>query len=381
MVIHNGNVFCDDGIFKKMDITITDNLIQDISEVKKETAFNIDATDMYVLPGIIDIHLHGALNKDFSDGNIFDLIEIAKYQLNNGITSFMPAAMAIPYPQIEKVCKMVADYQQNDLCSTFLGINLEAPFISSIKCGAQNPENVLPLEIDLFENLFNLSNKKIKIVGVAPEKNGIEEFINANKDKVIISIAHTNANYNEAKKAMDLGATHVTHIFNAMRLFHHRDVGVVGASIDNKECFIEMIGDGNFVSKEMMRYMMALIGTDRLVIISDSMPSTGKENGNYVLGGLEIYIKDKVGYLCKDDTLAGPAINLFEITKKMVLEFDFPLEQVIKLVTHNPAKSLNIYDVVGSITRGKKADLLVIDKDFNLKYIIHNGNIIRKEEI
>ncbi len=375
MRIVNARYLDGDFRFEQGDIYIQNDIIAEKS--KDEEVF--DAKGLTALPGLIDIHLHGALNIDCSnDVDTGKIKQIASYEIKNGITSFLLASMAANYQDLEKLCIAVGEYEDEYDEAKILGINMEAPFISKEKCGAQDSNNLLPLKHEVFHELNRLSNHKIKMVGVAPELDEFKEFYTNIKDDTIVSLAHTNADYQTCKEAFDMGVDHVTHLFNAMTTMHHRELGCAGAVLRRKSCYTEIIGDGNFVCKEMLEFVFDIMDKDKIVVISDQMPPTGCEGGEFTLCGHELQIEDKVACLKEDGTMAGPVRNLAEIMKRMIVDMQFKAEDVVRYMTINPAKSLNIEKEIGSIETGKIADIIFVDEEYNIKHVMKNGKMIPK---
>ena len=212
----------------------------------------------------------------------------------------------------------------------------------------------------------------IKLVHIAPENEGAMEFIEEMKDDVVISIAHTVADYDTAAKALELGASHVTHLYNAMPPFSHRAPGVIGAARDDEKCHVELICDGVHIHPSVVRATFAMFGRDRVILISDSMRATGLTDGQYTLGGQDVFVKGPLATLA-DGTIAGSATNLMGCLKVAVQKMGIPLEDAVGCATANPAKEIGIYDRCGSISEGKDADFVLLDADLNVKAVYVNG--------
>ena len=220
----------------------------------------------------------------------------------------------------------------------------------------------------------NASNNLVKFIGIAPEENeNTISFIKNMKDKVNISLAHTNADYESAKAAFDAGANHAVHLFNAMPAFTHREPGVVGAVSDSEHVMAEIICDGVHIHPSMVRAAFKMMGADRMIFISDSMRATGMPDGQYTLGGLDVKVRGNRATLVSDGALAGSVTNLADCMRTAITKMGIPLETAIACATKNPAISLGIYDERGSISVGKKADILLLDKNLTLKTVIKDG--------
>ena len=289
---------------------------------------------------------------------------ICKYEGEHGVTAVVPASMTLSEEELTSIFTNAANYTQKENAALFCGINMEGPFVDVKKKGAQASEHICPPDPDFFRLCNEHCGNIIKLVTLSPKEEGAMDFIRELKDEVMISLGHTTADYNCAKAAMDAGAAHVTHLFNAMPPFAHRDPGVIGAALDTENCMAELICDGYHIHPSMIRAAFKMFGEERICLISDSMMATGMPDGTYELGGQAVYMKDRFAAL-SDGTLAGSATNLFDCMKK-AMEFGIPESTAIFAATRNPAKSIGIYDKVGSITPGKYGDILVVDDKYNL---------------
>ena len=328
----------------------------------------IDAEGLYALPGLVDIHFHGAMGKDFCDGTEEAIQTLADFEASKGVLAICPATMTYPEEFLNHVMDAAAAHK-NGRGADLVGINMEGPFISPKKVGAQNPEYVQGADAGMFRRLQKRAGGLIKLVDVAPEEPGNLDFIKECHNEVRISIAHTCTDYDTAVQAFEAGATHMTHLYNAMPPFAHRNPGVIGAAFDDPECCMELICDGYHIHGAVVRATFSMMGSERMVLISDSMMATGMPNGTYSLGGQAVWMKDGKATLTDGETIAGSATNLYDCMRKAV-SFDIPLADAIFAATRNPAQSIGIYDEVGSIAPGKKAHVLLVDDELNLKQVI-----------
>ena len=374
MIIKNGKIFGENGQFSDGDLYIENGKIA-ISASGEE----IDATDLYVIPGLTDIHFHACVGYDFCDGTPEAIEKMAEYKMKNGITTICPASMTFSEEQLTDIFKNAASYE-NKKGATLVGINMEGPFISMEKKGAQNPEYIHNPDAEMFERLQKAAGGLIKLVDIAPETEGAMEFIEKVKDKVRISLAHTAADYDTAKEAFDRGANHVTHLYNAMPPFAHRAPGVIGAACDNENVMVELICDGVHSHPVTVRTTFKMFGDDRIIFISDSMMACGLEDGQYTLGGQDVTVKGNVATLTKEGNIAGSVTNLMNCLRKAVKEMKVPLASAIKCATMNPAKAIGIYDQYGGLAPGKVADVVLLDKNLDIQYIIKEGNILKSPQ-
>ena len=366
MIIKGGKVFQEDGSFLEQALYINDHRLVDKAEYQDDEKV-IDAEGLLVLPGLVDIHSHGAAGEDFSDGNPEGLKKILQYEKRCGITSYCPTSMTFPKERLRQIFASIKGAQTED-GATVVGINMEGPFLDPAKKGAHVEKWIAAPDVAFVRELNQDADGLVRLVTLAPNMDGAEEFIKEMHEEVCISLGHTAADYDCASRAMKLGAHHVTHLYNAMQPFGHRAPGLIGAAMDDPECMVELICDGYHIHPSAIRAAFRLFGPERVILISDSMRATGMENGTYELGGQEVTVKDRKAVL-KDGTLAGSATNLYGCMCKAV-EFGIPLEQAIMAVTANPARSIGIFDQVGSIRIGKQADLLLVSENLELKRVI-----------
>ena len=366
MIIKRGKVFQEDGNFLEQTLYVNDHRLVDKAEYQYDGEV-IDAEGLLVLPGLVDIHSHGAAGEDFSDGNPEGLKKILQYEKRCGITSYCPTSMTFPKERLRQIFASIKGAQTED-GATVVGINMEGPFLDPAKKGAHVEKWIAAPDVAFVRELNQDADGLVRLVTLAPNMDGAEEFIKEMHEEVCISLGHTAADYDCASRAMKLGAHHVTHLYNAMQPFGHRAPGLIGAAMDDPECMVELICDGYHIHPSAIRAAFRMFGPERVILISDSMRATGMENGTYELGGQEVTVKDRKAVL-KDGTLAGSATNLYGCMCKAV-EFGIPLEQAIMAATANPARSIGIFDRVGSIRIGKQADLLLVSENFELKRVI-----------
>ncbi|NMD38143.1 MAG: N-acetylglucosamine-6-phosphate deacetylase [Christensenellaceae bacterium] len=370
MIIKNADVFVSDGAFEKRDIFVKDDRL-----VANTAGEVIDATGCYAIPGLVDTHFHGCMAVDFCDGKYESIAKIAEYQLKNGIMAICPASMTFGEDRLNQIFTAAADYS-NPNGADLVGINMEGPFISHAKKGAQNPKYIADPDVEMFKRLQDKANGLIKIVDIAPESDGALDFIEALKYEVAISLAHTTANYDLALKAFEAGASQLTHMYNAMNGLHHRDSGPIGAAFDSEWVRVELICDGLHISPTMVRVAFKLFGDDRIILISDSMEATGMEDGQYALGGQAVNKKGRLATLA-DGTIAGSVTNLYECMVNAAKNMGIPFASAVKCASVNPAKQIKIYDDYGSLDEGKYANIILVDKDsFNIKKLIFKGKLI-----
>lgn len=278
-----------------------------------------------------------------------------------------------------EISKIAGNYKATE-GADLAGINMEGPFISPGKKGAQASTHIVKPDIAMFRRLQEAANGLYRLVDIAPEVDGAMEFIEELKEEVNISFAHTLADYDIAKKGYDLGANHATHLYNAMPPFSHRAPGVIGAAHDSAHCMVELITDGVHIHPSVVRTTFDMFGDDRVVLISDSMRATGMPDGEYTLGGQAVQVRGNRATLVEGGALAGSVTNLADCMRVAVKEMQIPLESAVAAATMNPAKSVGLYDKYGSITEGKVGNVVLLREDLSLKAVIQNGRVVRWEE-
>ena len=381
MIIDNVKVYTPDQKFVEGGLVLDQDRIEAVytNETKPDLSGKevLDGEGAYAIPGLIDLHFHGCKGDDFCDNSMEAIERIAEYEASVGVTAIAPATMTLPVEELVDVLKTAAqykrekhDYKKADL----VGINMEGPFISPVKKGAQDDRNILPCDIALCERFLEASEDLVKFVGIAPEESENSlEFIRHMKEKVDISLAHTNADYDTAMAAFSAGANHAVHLYNGMPEILHRAPGVVGAVFDSKHVMTEIICDGIHIHPASVRATFQMMGADRMILISDSMRATGMPDGQYTLGGLDVKVVGNHATLVSDGALAGSVTNLADCLRTVVKKMEIPLETAIACATINPAKSLGIEDTYGSIAPGKKANIVLLDENLELKMVIKDG--------
>ena len=360
MRITGAKVFDQKDGFVQRDLLIAEGRLADHSD----NDVVVDGAGCYAIPGLTDLHFHGCMGEDFSDGTPEGLAKIADYQLSRGVTQFCPAGMTLAREQLVKICQVAAAHKKNAVSGADLvGVNLEGPFLSYAKRGAQNPEWLQKPNLPQLEELMAASEGLVKLVSVAPEVEGALDFIPGASKLATVSLAHTTADYDTAMAAFRAGASHVTHLFNAMPPFAHRDPGVVGAASDSG-VNVELICDGVHIHPAVVRAVFKLFGADHVILISDTMRAAGMPDGDYTLGGQAVKVTGNRAVL-EDGTLAGSVTDLMACMKTAV-SFGIPLADAVRAAACNPAKVLGIDDQVGTLDLGKQANVVLLDENLNL---------------
>ena len=339
----------------------------------------VDLCGAHVIPGLIDIHIHGAVGADFSDGNQEGLDRMAAFLAKSGVTSFLPTSMTLPYETLSAAFQTAKNRIDEPLdgCARVLGIHMEGPYFSEKKRGAQNAAYLKKPDPDGFRALYNGCGGSVRIVDVAPELEGAAAFTKEISSFCKVSVAHTDSAYEDASAVFAAGADHLTHLFNAMPPIHHRKPGVIGAASEREDIVAELICDGQHIHPSIVRLAFRLF-PGRICLISDALRCCGMPDGAYELGGQTVYLKDNVARL-EDGTIAGAASHLFRDLRNAVA-FGIPLKDAINAATLIPAKEAGYGDSLGSIEKGKHADFVICDPELQLQQVFIGGNSLPKEE-
>ena len=374
MLFKNAYIFTEEGVFTHGSFRVEDGKFTEILTTVPEEE-GVDLAGQYVIPGLIDVHNHGNSGADFSDGDYEGLVKMARYLAKNGVTSFAPASMTLPYEVLEKAFATAVRIteEQPEGCARLMGIQMEGPFFSEKKKGAQNGAYLKDPDFQAFKKLYDGCNGLVRIADVAPELPGAVEFTREASKLCTVSIAHTDANYEEADAVLAAGATHLTHLYNAMPSIHHRKPGVIGAGSERENVIAELICDGEHVHPSSVRMAFKLF-PGRICLVSDALRCCGMPNGQYELGGQEIFLNGNVAKLA-DGTLAGSVTNLYDCMRKAV-EFGISKEQAILSSTIIPARQLQREQEIGSIASGKFADFVICDEKMEKKTVYLGGKAL-----
>ncbi len=336
----------------------------------------IDLKGATVIPGLVDVHSHGNSGADFSDGDYEGLKKMAAYYAQCGVTSFAPASMTLPYDVLEKAFQTAL--RLADECplghSRIMGIQMEGPYFSFKKRGAQNADYLKEPDFEGFRKLYESCGGLVRIVDVAPELPGAAEFVEKASKLCTVSIAHTDSDYDHAKAAIDAGVTHLTHLYNAMPGIHHRNPGVIPAAVENPKVQAEIICDGYHIHPASVRLAFTMF-KNRMILVSDSGRCAGMPEGTqFQLGGQDAWLREGVARLA-DGTIACSATNLWTCLKNTI-SWGVPEEEVIRAATFNPAKAIGADLEIGSIAEGKMADFIITDGDYSCKRVFIAGREI-----
>ena len=372
--IVNGKIILPDSIVEGRAL-LFDEKIAGLSETVPEGAEIIDAKGRYVAPGLVDIHIHGYLGEDTSDGSVEGIRKMAEGIVKNGVTAWLPTTMTVSYDDLRHAfdaVRALMDKKNNPKGAQIMGVHAEGPFINPSKKGAQAVEYIRPADAPfLIEN-----SDVIRIVTIAPEMPGALDCIRevTEKTSILVSMGHTAANYETAKAGIEAGVRHATHLFNAMTPLNHRDPGVVGASLADDRVSTELIADTFHISPDLFG-LVAKVKGDNLVLITDCTRAGGLEDGEYTLGGQPIFVK---GIECRlaDGTIAGSVLKLNNAIRNMRDHTSLPLEQIVRMASINAARCIGLDKTKGSLEAGKDADIILADENFAVSETIIAGETV-----
>ena len=372
MFYKNARIFTKDFQFVTGAFEVKDGVFGAVlPEAVPEDAIELKGST--VIPGLVDVHSHGNSGADFSDGDYEGLKKMAAYYASCGVTSFAPASMTLPYDVLAKAFATAKQLKQEAPAghARLMGIQMEGPYFSYKKRGAQNPDYLKDPDFDGFRKLYEDCDGLVRIVDVAPELPGAAEFVEKASKLCTVSIAHTDSDYDHAKAAVDAGVTHLTHLYNAMPGIHHRNPGVIPAAVENPAVQAEIICDGYHIHPASVRLAFTMF-RNRMILVSDSGRCAGLPEGSeFDLGGQACWLRGGVARLA-DGTIACSAANLWQCLRN-VLSWGIPEAEAVRAATYNPARALGADKQIGSIETGKLADFVICSGDYSEKRVFIGG--------
>ncbi len=367
----NGRIFTPEG-YVSGAFEVADGRFAAVTAGDPGAADAVDLGGAKVIPGLVDIHTHGNSGADFSDGDIDGLARMARFLARQGVTAFAPTSMTLPYDALAAAFAAAAELRRRAPagCARIAGIHMEGPFFSEKKKGAQNADYLKKPDFEAFRQLYEGCGGLVRIADVAPELDGAEDFVRRASKLCRVSVAHTDADYDQARAAFEAGATHLTHLFNAMPPIHHRSPGVIGAASERENVAAELICDGLHVHPSAVRMAFRLF-PGRICLISDALRCCGMPDGEYALGGQRVFLKGGVARLA-DGTIAGSAATLADCLRNAV-RFGIPEDEAVRAATLLPARAIGADGEIGTIEPGKRADFAVCSDALDVRRAFIGG--------
>lgn len=383
-VIDNVKIVTEDGVTFG-SVAVRDGIIESIlTQEESQQASGIEGYERldgqggYLLPGFIDIHVHGGYGGDFMDASSESYDAITKFHASQGTTSMLATTVTASKEAIERVLKATADFQASGMSyAELLGVHLEGPFISEKFPGAQNPAFISAPQLEWLKQWKSAYPGLIKLLTLAPEKEGAIELIQwLDENGIIAACGHTDAKYADMVKAADAGLSHAVHTYNAMRGLHHREPGTLGAVMSDDRIYAELIADGEHVHPASIRILLAAKPSGKVILISDAISSAGMPDGQYDLGGLPVIVKDGIARLEDGVTLAGSSLTMIRAFRYILDNTGLAIHEVSRLASGNAAERLGMADRIGSIAVGKQANLVWTNEELDINQTWVNGHSV-----
>jgi N-acetylglucosamine-6-phosphate deacetylase len=382
IIISNGTIITPFQLLEDRVVIIEKEKIIAITDIKEDIAILenvevIEARNKFIVPGYIDIHVHGGGGSDVTDGEYEDIKQIAITHSRFGTTAFLPTAATMDKDKIIKSLKSIHEAKSKGTgAAEILGIHLEGPYINPEKKGAQKEEDIKKISIEEFLEFNRASDNLIRLVTIAPEMPGAIDFIRwLHKQGIIISVGHSNATYKQVQEGIQAGLSHITHTFNAMSGLHHREPGVVGAALSSPKLTVEIIADGIHLHPVVIKILIQAKESEKIMLITDAMKATGIVEGIYHVNGREVTVAKGQARL-KDGTLAGSVLTMDKAVRNLVTKVGISLMKAVQMASFNPAKCLGIDDRKGSLEPGKDADIVILNKNLEAELTMVAGKVI-----
>ncbi len=338
----------------------------------------VDLDGRWVLPGFVDIHVHGGGGHSMVHGLATAVEGTAEFHRAHGTTALLASLVTAPGDELVAATGRIATQLASVVppAPTVSGIHLEGPFLSAARCGAQNPDDMIDPDPDLVVELLDAADGRLRMVTIAPERPGALEVIRMLVDAgVVVAVGHTDASYDETRAAVDAGARVATHLGNAMRPLHHRRPGPIAACLESADVACELIADGHHLDPGFVRFVAATKGAAATVLITDAMAAAGQPDGRYALGSLDVDVIDGVATLVDGDALAGSTLTMDAAVRNAV-SWGIPIETASAAASGTPARLLGLDDRTGAIEAGKRADLVVLDDSLHVDAVIVAGDVV-----
>lgn len=375
MILKNINILSKNG-YQKKDIEFDNKIIDIKDSINKEGK---DYSNYLLIPGFFDIHTHGANGYDFNSAKTLEEMQIIlDFYISHGLTSVLPTLLTDTDEVYFNKLEMI--YELSKTNPIIKGIHIEGPFLSKEYKGAQPESCLKPLDINLFNKYQEKAHGLIKYITISPELDNVETFVKELVNQgVVVSLGHSGATFDEATKAVNSGSTSFTHVMNAMAPIHQHKPSILAAAWYYDNCYNEVIMDGIHVHKEMVKLMYKIKGEDKIIGISDSLMAAGLPDGNYFIGFTPIYVKNHDCKIVGSDVRAGSCLNAFDGFKNAKEFLDINDYLASKIWSLNPSRLLKMDDKIGSIEKGKNADFIVLNKNYEIEETYINGKLFYKK--
>jgi len=369
-IVVNARVVAPSGVIGQGWVHVKEGRIAAVGEMAAElpAAERIDARGSWLVPGFVDVHVHGGANHDFMDASEDGIRAITKFHAENGTTSMLATTLTASREDLTAVIALVADYMSKPMpYARLVGVHLEGPFVNAKWKGAQNPAYILPPQPDWLEDWVSRYPGVIKLQTLAPEIEGSLDYIEKLAGHGIVpACGHTDATYDQIVAAADRGLKHAVHTFNAMTPLHHRQPGTVGAVLTDDRIAAEVIADGHHVHPAGVKLITRAKGAHNVILVTDAMSAAGMPDGDYELGGLPVRMTCGVARLKENDSLAGSTLTMISAFRYLVREIGVPVEEASRMASANAARQLGLDGEIGAIEAGKRADFLLLDDSLGL---------------
>jgi N-acetylglucosamine-6-phosphate deacetylase len=372
LVLAGGRIMTPGGVLSPGWIRLAGNAIDAVGAGPAPDPSAVDLRGQWVLPGFIDVHVHGGGGASFTEGPEDDARIVAEFHHARGTTNLLASLVTAPLPELEARAAMLAGLADEGVIA---GLHLEGPFLSPARRGAQDPRHMLAPDVAVFERLHAAARGHLRVITLAPELPGAAAVIKAaTRSGVTVAVGHTDATADATMAAIDAGATHATHLFNGMRPPHHREPGAAGALLDRAEVTCELIADGVHLHEMVVRLAARLAGPGRLVLVSDAMAAAGMPDGSYRLGSLRVTVAGGVARLADDPghAIAGSTATLASVVRHAIAA-GLPVPEVAAAASAVPARVLGLGDRTGALSPDRAADLVVCDDDFRPRAVMRQG--------
>jgi N-acetylglucosamine-6-phosphate deacetylase len=375
LLLAGGRVVTPDGVLSPGWVRLDGSVIDAVGSGETGEQPDVDLRGQWVLPGFIDLHVHGGGGASFTEGSGAEARQAAAFHRGQGSTSLLASLVTAPMGELEARAAMLAGLADEGLIA---GLHLEGPFLSPARRGAQDPRHMIAPDVAVFARLHAAARGHLRVITVAPELPGAFGVIEAaTRAGVTVAVGHTDATADVTLAAIDAGATHATHLFNGMRPPHHREPGAVGALLDRAEVTCEVIADGVHLHDIAVRLTARAAGPGRLVLVSDAMAAAGMPDGRYQLGSMRVTVAGGVARLLEDSgeagAIAGSTATLARVVRHAIAA-GLPVPDAAAAASTTPARVLGLAGRTGALRPGLAADLVVCDDDFRPRAVMHHGH-------